>query len=205
MHTYRLSRSGRRTTLILLVGALMIWAFALWTLRSTLNISYNPFLFVSSLQTTLAQGLTVAQVVPAILMIVLIVATPLVIWNLLEEWAASFTPTEQGLQFESLGVRLVYPWSGLVGVRRVDDDDDEPIDELLFDADYTRAIANPLVRFLHGQAYGRTKLPIYAGLEERDALLQVIAERAGQAFQGPDGNALQSAPEPAPSSGSPIV
>ncbi|HEU5087423.1 MAG TPA: hypothetical protein VFT99_08255, partial [Roseiflexaceae bacterium] len=71
MHTYRLSRSGRRTTLILLVGALMIWAFALWTLRSTLNISYNPFLFVSSLQTTLAHGLTVAQVVPAILMIVL--------------------------------------------------------------------------------------------------------------------------------------
>ncbi len=198
MHTYRLSRSGRRTVLILLVGALMIWAFALWTLRSTLNISYNPLLFVPSLQTTLAQGLTVAQVVPALLMIVLIVATPLVIWNLLEEWAASFTPTEHGLQFESLGVKLVYPWSGLVGVRRVDDDDDEPMDELLFDADYTRAISNPLVRFLHGQAYGRTRLPIYAGLEERDALLQVVAERAGQASERPDGAALHGAPEPAP-------
>ena len=36
MKTYRLSAAGRRTTLVLLVGALLIWAFAIWTLRSTL-------------------------------------------------------------------------------------------------------------------------------------------------------------------------
>ena len=49
MKTYRLSSAGRRTARILLVGALIIWAFALWTFRRTLGISYNPLLFWGSL------------------------------------------------------------------------------------------------------------------------------------------------------------
>jgi hypothetical protein len=69
--------------LILLVGALIIWAFALWSFSSTLNVSYNPLLFWSTLSTSFSQGLSVGQVVPALLMLVLIVATPLLIWNLL--------------------------------------------------------------------------------------------------------------------------
>jgi hypothetical protein len=35
-----------------------------------------------------------------------------------------------------------------------------------------------LLRFLHAQAYGRTKLPIYAGVADRDDLLAVICQRA---------------------------
>lgn len=174
MKTYRLSAAGRRTTLILLIGAIIIWGFALWSFRSTLEISYNPLLFWSSLSTSVAGGLSISQLVPALLMLVLIVTTPLLIWNLLEEWAASYTPTEQGLRFESLGIALTYPWTAITAIRRSDDDSDEPVDELLITGDHHRQIANPLLRFLHTQAYGRGKLPIYAGLAERDELLKEI-------------------------------
>ena len=55
------------------------------------------------------------------------------------------------------------------------------MDELLLREDYTRQIRNPLLRFLHGQAYGRTKLPLYAGLQDRDELLSEIRQRASLA------------------------
>src|SRR6266540_6804564 len=183
MKIYRISPAGRRTALILLIGALIIWAFALWTFRSTLGISYNPALFWSSLRAAIqgenGQGLSISQIVPALLMLVLIVATPLVIWNILEEWAATYTPEEDGLRFTSLGLELIYPWAGISAIRRVDEDSDEPVDEVVFKEDYTRQIRNPILRFLHGQAYGRTKLPLYAGLANRDELLDEIRQRAG--------------------------
>lgn len=178
--TYRISAAGRRTALVLLIGALVIWAFALWTFRSTLGVSDNPNdTFWQALRANVAHGLAISQIVPALLMLVLIVATPLVVWNILEEWAAAYTPTADGLRFASLGVALTYPWAGIGGVRRIDEDSDEPLDELLLKEDYTRQIRNPLLRFLHSQAYGRTKLPLYAGLQDRDELLAEIRQRAG--------------------------
>jgi hypothetical protein len=183
MKTYRISSAGRRTTIVLLLGALIIWAFALWTFRSTLGLNLNPAEFWGSLRAGIegqnGQGLSISQIVPALLMLVLIVATPLVIWNILEEWAAAYTPAEDGLRFSSLGIALLYPWSGIGSIRRVDEDSDEPMDELVLNDDYTRQIRNPVLRFLHGQAYGRTKLPLYAGLEDRDELLAEIRQRAG--------------------------
>lgn len=178
MKTYRLSPSGRRTALILLIGALIIWAFALWSFRSTLGISYNPLAFWGSLRASIERGLGVGEVVPALLMLVLIVATPLVVWNILEEWDAAYTPSEEGLQFSSLGVRVTYPWDGIRAVRPVDEESDEPMDELVLAEDYTAQIKNPLLRFLHRQAYGRTKLPLYAGLDGREELLAEIRRRA---------------------------
>ena len=179
MKTYHLSPSGRRTAIILLISALIIWAFALWTFRSTLGSSDTPTPFWEALRRNLNQGLSISQIVPTLLMVVLIVATPLVIWNVLEEWAASYTLTDEGLRFESLGVALIYPWIGIVGIHRQDADSDDPVDELLFTEDYTHQIRNPLLRFLHGQAYGRKRLPIYAGLEQRDELLAEIRSRTG--------------------------
>jgi hypothetical protein len=178
MQTYRLSAAGRRLTLVLLVAALLIWAFAIWSFASTLRISYRPLELWPSLQQSLADGLGVGQVVPALLMLALIVATPLLIWNLLEEWAAAYTPTPEGLRFESLGLRVTYPWSAIETLRRVDDDAEEPLDELLLDGDYGAQIGNPVVRFLHRQAFGPTRLPIYAGIEERDALIAAIRRYA---------------------------
>src|SRR5262245_13200977 len=198
MKTYRLSPSGRRTALILLVRAVVISAFALCTLRRTLGISYNPLLFWGSLRAAIqgqnGQGLSIGQIVPALLMLVLIVATPLVIWNILEEWAATYTPTDAGLRFASLGVDMTYPWAGIGAIRRVDDDADEPMDELLLREDYTRQIRNPLLRFLHGQAYGRTKLPLYAGLQDRDELLAEIRRRASLADEQVESSAEDQAP-----------
>jgi hypothetical protein len=179
MKTYRLSSSGRRTALILLIGALIVWAFALWTFRSTLGISYNPIEFWGTLRQSVEQGLTISQIVPALLMLMLIVATPLVIWNILEEWSAAYTPGGDGLRFESLGIALTYPWQAVTGMRRVDEDSDEPVDEIVLAEDFTRQIRNPVLRFLHRQAYGRTRLPIYAGLENRDGLLDDIRAHAG--------------------------
>ncbi len=178
MKTYRITASGRRTALILLVGALIIWIFALWTFGSTLGISYNPVAFWGTLRASLEQGLSISQLVPALLMLVLIVATPLVIWNICEELAAAYSPSDDGLHFTALGVKLIVPWSGVSAIRRVDEDSDEPMDELILREDYTSQIRNPLLRFLHAQAYGRTKLPIYAGVADRDDLLAVIQQQA---------------------------
>ncbi|HJZ47287.1 MAG TPA: hypothetical protein VKE41_08985 [Roseiflexaceae bacterium] len=178
MKTYRISPSGRRTALILLIGALIIWVFALWTFSSTLGISYNPVVFWGTLRASIEQGLSISQLVPALLMLVLIVATPLVIWNICEELAAAYTPSQDGLRFAALGVNLVLPWAGISAIRRVDEESDEPMDELILREDYTGQIRNSLLRFLHAQAYGRTKLPIYAGVEDRDELLAAIRERA---------------------------
>jgi hypothetical protein len=169
MKTYRLSAAGRRTTLVLLVGALVIWAFAIWSFSSTVTIGSADGL----------QNLPISQLVPALLMLVLIVATPFLFWNLLEEWDAAYTPTTEGLRFESLGARIVYPWEAIAAVRQVDDDGDETIDEVLVRGDFTGQIRNPVVRFLHGQAYGRNKLPIYPGLEERQELINEICLRVG--------------------------
>ncbi|MBC8075425.1 MAG: hypothetical protein H7Y32_05065, partial [Chloroflexales bacterium] len=55
----------------------------------------------------------------------------------------------------------------------------EPLDELVLQGDYTSQIKNPLLRFLHAQAYGRTTLPLYAGIEGREQLLNEIRARAG--------------------------
>jgi hypothetical protein len=178
MKTYRISPSGRRTALILLVGALIIWVFAIWTFGSTLGISYNPVAFWGTLRASIEQGLSISQIVPALLMLVLIVATPLVIWNICEELAAAYTLAEDGLRFTALGVKLIMPWAGISAIRRVDEDSDEPMDELILREDYTSQIRNPLLRFLHAQAYGRTKLPIYAGVAERDDLLAAIHQQA---------------------------
>ena len=190
MKTYRLSPAGRRTALILLIGALIIWAFALWTFRTTLGISYNPIEFWGTLRRQVDAGLSIGQIVPALLMLVLIIATPLVVWNILEEWAAAYTPAEEGLRFTSLGLDLTYPWAGISAVKRVDEDSDEPVDEVVLKEDYTCQIRNPVLRFLHGQAYGRTKLPLYAGLADRDELLEEIRQRAGLDAPAPSVGAL---------------
>lgn len=173
MSTHRLSPAGQRQTLVLLVAALLIWAFAVWSFASTLRISYNPLQFWPSLQQSLADGLGVGQVVPALLMLVLIIATPLLLWALCEEWSAAYTPTPQGLRFTSTGVQLLIPWASVGGLRPAEHSD-APLDDLILTGDPSAQIANPLVRFLHRQAFGANRLPIFAGLERRDELIAEI-------------------------------
>ncbi|NTW97675.1 MAG: hypothetical protein HGB28_03910 [Oscillochloris sp.] len=169
MKTYRLSAAGRRTAIMLLVGALLVWSFAIWSLVSTLKIYLGS-----------PQSLGVGQVVPALLMLVLTVASPLLIWNLLEEWSAAYGVSDDGLSFESLGVMITLPWSSVAGLRPADDDGDEPLDEILLRQDVGAQIANPLLRFLHRQAYGSRHLPVYAGLEGRAELLNEIRRNTAE-------------------------
>jgi hypothetical protein len=181
MKTYRLSPSGRRMTLMLIVGALLVWAFALWSFANTLNISYHPLRFWPSLSTSLANGPGIDQLIPALLMLAMIVATPLVVWNLLEEWAAAYTPTSKALRFESLGIALHYPWETITAIETVDDDREAPRTELVLAQAGGASITNPIIRFLHHQAFGHNRLPIYAGLEAREELVSEIRRHLNQA------------------------
>ncbi len=180
MKTYRLSPSGRRSAIVLLIGALMIWVFALWTLRIALATSSDPSAgFVQALRENLDRGLSIGQIIPALLMTVLLVATPLAAWSILEELGAQYTPTDAGLRFTSFGVALTCPWNSVVSVRRLDGENDEPFDEVTLSDDFSTQIRNPLVRWLHRQACGARRLIIYAGLADRDDLLHEIRMRAG--------------------------
>ena len=59
MKTYQLSATGRRNVMLLMIGAGLIWIFAIWTFQSTLAISYSPGKILDSLQASLGQGLTI--------------------------------------------------------------------------------------------------------------------------------------------------
>ena len=164
----------------MLIGALLIWAFALWTLRITLATSSDPSAgLFQAFQENLDRGLSVGQVIPALLMVVLLIATPLVLWGILEEWGAQYTPTDAGLRFTSLGIALNCPWDRITGIRRLEENADEPLDAIMVSDDLSSQIKNPLVRWLHRQACGDRRLLIYPGLEDRDDLLQEIRARSG--------------------------
>lgn len=185
MQAHQLSSAGKRTILAMLVGALIIWAFALWTFRSTIgSVPGEPELgFFAALGRNLSQGFGIGQIIPALLMLVLVVATPLVFWNLIVEYAADYTATEQGLQFHSFGIALDLPWTTMTTLRTAEEV--ERGSALMFDRDITQHIGNPLVRLLYRLNYGRSSLPIYATLDERAALLDEIATRSGVSAMPP--------------------
>lgn len=179
MKTYQLSSLGRRNVILLMIGAALIWVFAVWVFQSTLAISMNPATVVSSLQAAVAEGLSVDRTVPALFMVVLMVAAPLTMWNIGMEWGVRYTPTADGLRYQSAGVAMTIPWSSIAEIRPIDADSDEPSHELRLKVDPTPQITNPLLRILHAQAYGRVILPIYAGIEHREELIDEIRRRAG--------------------------
>ncbi|MGB9723546.1 MAG: hypothetical protein ACP5OO_08820 [Chloroflexia bacterium] len=209
--TYRLSRRGRRTAWLLLAGSLLIWLFALWTLKNTLKIGLRPQTFLPSLQALwgrlsgTAGSMTAEELIPAIIMLALVLVVPLLIWNIIEELRASYTVGPAGITFRSLGIELFYPWSEVVALRPVDEEaEEEPLDELLLKNSRLASIRNPLLRFLHAQAYGRRRLPLYGGLEEREELLKRIrtyleagkqpaeGEAAGEGKAGPSETASET-------------
>jgi hypothetical protein len=178
MKTYQLSATGRRNVMLLMIGAGLIWVFAIWTFQSTLAISYSPDKILDSLQASLGQGLTIDRTVPALFMLVLMVAAPLTIWNIAMEWVARYTPTGDGLRYDAFGISLVIPWSNISDIRVIDADSDEPSNELRLKMDPSAQISNPVLRLLHVQAYGRVVLPLYAGIEHREELIDEIRRRA---------------------------
>jgi hypothetical protein len=191
--TYRLSRAGRRMAYLLLAGSLLIWAFALWTLKNTLKIGLRPQNILPSLKLLAkrllglggAAPLTVEEAIPAIIMLVLVVVVPLLIWNIIEELRAAYTVGPDGITFRSWGIQLSYPWTEVAALRQVDEESEEPLGELVVRNSRLSTIRGGLARFLHWQAYGRHKLPLYSGLEERDDLLARIRSYLAAAAEPP--------------------
>jgi len=174
MKTYRLTTVGRRTTLILIIGAILLWIFALSVLRSTLGIGaqeFNPW------------ELGAGKLIPAAVLITMLVAAPLLLWSLWEEWTTSYTVGDDGLTYRTVpGIALHYPWSAIRGLRQGDGDD--AIAELIVQPDREQ-IRNPLLRWLHRQAFGANRVPIYADVEARDELVAEIFQRSGLAASMP--------------------
>jgi hypothetical protein len=195
--TYPMSREGRRQALVLFVGAVSIWVFALWT-------------FV----TILENGITGVEWMSSVLMLGILLVAPMVGWALLEEAYSRVTTSGGsggGIRYRTLaGIDLTYSWEEVAGfkskrsrgrvarfflgnegedksgerVRDVEADsdidnenEDEPETRLLeVRQDRTGQIANPLVRFLHRQAHSN-HIPIFGGLENHNALTGEIASR----------------------------
>ena len=164
MH-YSLSAAARRTLIVLLVGVLLVWAFALWSLAG----------MVGGLR-----GFDTSQLLPALLTLVVSVAVPLVIWGMLTEYGALYSVDDTALHFESYGFALAVPWAQ-VATLHPGGSALEAGDRLEITNDAMGQIANPVVRWLHTRLHGRTYLPIYAGLEQRDELIAQIRQRLGEA------------------------
>ncbi len=204
-HTYPMSKEGRRQSIILLLGVISIWVFALWSLIAMLP-----------------DGISGVEWVTGLLMLGILVVAPVVAWTLLEEANSRVIADDAGITYSTIGgIRLAYSWADIAGFKdkgrkgRIarfflgDDDsdnsksksidteentpvvktgkdedeetppDDEPDTMLLtVRKDLTPQIANPVVRFLHKQAHGND-LPIYGGLENRMALLSEISSHIG--------------------------
>ncbi len=163
-------------TLTLMLAAIVLAVFAITNLPAALGFSFRDF--SSSVATMLERGLGPAQLIPGGLLLLVLVAAPLLLWGLWQEWTTSYTVDAEGLTYRTgAGVVLRYPWSAIRSVRT--EDGDEAITNVYVQAGGERAIRNPLVRWLHRTAIGVDRIPIYAGVEERDELVARIVERAG--------------------------
>ncbi|HEX6288734.1 MAG TPA: hypothetical protein VFZ66_06060 [Herpetosiphonaceae bacterium] len=183
MKTYRLNATGRRATLLLMLGALAVWLFTLWKLPdilSTQNVTVSYLRLPSTLGAAIRDGLTASQVVPALLFGVLIVAAPLLLWNLLEEWSTTYVVRDDGLLYDTVqGISVLYPWTAIKGLRQVDPESNAPVHELIVDDAGICQIRSRVLRWLHRQAFGRSRIPIYAHVADRDELIAAIVARAG--------------------------
>jgi hypothetical protein len=183
MKTYRLDTTGRRATLLLMLGALVVWLFALWKLPDTLSTEHVRVSYLrlpGTLSAALTDGLGVSQILPALLFVVLIVAAPFLIWNLLEEWSTTYLVREDGLVYDTVqGISVLYPWTAIKALRLVDPEAESPVHELIVDDAGICQIRSRILRWLHRQAFGRTRVPIYAHVTDRDELIAEIVARAG--------------------------
>lgn len=176
MKTYHLTASGRRLTLILMLAALLLWIFAVWALQGVLGIRYLDL--AATFRAALRDGFGPGTLIPAGILIAMAVTAPLLLWNLAEEWATRYVVADDGLTYQTLpGIVLHYPWSAIRELRAGEGED--AMGELLVQPGALRQIRNPLLRWLHRQAFGNQRVPLYAGIEARDELLNEIIRRTG--------------------------
>jgi hypothetical protein len=190
LHDYPISREGRRQAIVLLLGVISLWVFALWSL---INI--------------LQDGISGTEWVSLLLMLGIVLVAPVVGWALLEEAGSRITTGENGIRYHSIGgIDISYKWEDLAGSQptgrmgkvtrfflgddkvetssdsselEADRDDVEPDTRLFHTPDRTVQITNPMARILHKLSYGAS-LPLYGGIERRDDLLIEIASHLSE-------------------------
>ena len=172
--------------LMLMAAALLLGVFACWTLQSVLGIRYLDL--AATTGAMLERGLSVAQLIPAAILIAMLVAAPLLLWSLCEEWATTYTVRDEGITYDTVaGTKFYYPWSVVRVVREPDAQD--AIAEVITEPDAGVQAGNPVLRWLHTLTVGSHRIPIYPGVEAREELLTEIVDRAGLRAANPPGAA----------------
>ncbi len=168
--TYRLSTTGRWLIVSFMVATLLVWLFALWLLLDTLSLSLGSL--VESWRKA-APTWTTGQTMPAYLLVALLVATPLLLWNLGRELAARYHVDADGVRFRSLGLNVYQPWTQIVGLRTINERGDQPPRIDLLVTESTRPGLGR--RLFHRHTLGR--IPIYGSVANRETLVATIREQ----------------------------
>lgn len=155
-----------------MVGTCLLWCSAIWLFQAALGIDYtDPG---PTLRATLQDGLGVARLIPAGVLLALIVIAPLLLWSLRQELSSSYTLSDAGLTYRIAAGTLHYPWTAIRGIAL---EDDETLGAVLVTPDILKHIGNPLSRWLYRQAFGVDRVPLYAGVESRDELVREITRQ----------------------------
>lgn len=152
-----------------IVGALIIWAMAFWSLRDTLGAMASEGWFAGP------QGLGISQLAPALLMLGAVVAVPVVLWGTLAEYDARLSLAEDGLCYQSMGIAHTFPWADMREVAR-----SAQRDTIVLRRDTTADIASPAVRLLLRLALGKGRLPLPRELEGHERLVDAIEQQIEQ-------------------------
>lgn len=183
MKTYRLTRQGRLLTLSLIAAVVLLWVFALLSLPGVLGLDIGDLR--ASFPAAMGDGLGVDEVIPAAILGAMLVAAPVVLAALIEEWSARYSITDDALLYQTLpGIALRAPWQAIGGLRLTESE--EPVADVMVPPETLGAIRNPLLRTLHRWAIGAQRIPIYAGVEQRDELLAEIARRSADSQKSMD-------------------
>lgn len=176
MKTYRLTRQGRLLTLSLMAAVVLLWVFALLSLPGVLGITYGDL--PGSLLAAAQDGFDASELIPGAILVAMLVAAPVVLAGLIEEWSTRYGVTDDALLYQTLpGIMLRAPWStirGLHGAER-----EASVAEVIVPPEMVQSIRSPVLRAVHRHAVGADRIPIPWGVENRDDLLAEIVRRSG--------------------------
>ncbi len=176
MKTYRLTRQGRILTLSLIAAVVLLWIFALLSLPGVLGMSYRDF--PGSLWVAARDGFDASELIPAAILVAMLVAAPMVLAGLVEEWSARYGVTDDALLYQTLpGIALRAPWTAIRSLRGAERD--ASVAEVMVPPETLGAIRSPILRAVHRHAIGADRIPIPWDVENRDDLLAEIVRRSG--------------------------
>jgi hypothetical protein len=161
---YRISRASRKVDWVLLIGATFTWLFAAWTIY-----------------TLLTGGIELGEIVPLALMSGLILVTPFLIWNIMEEMESTFAVNGDGLIYRAPGVAVICPWDKITGISEARKEGFWVSEgsSVNFSGDCMPASSNSLTALLHRQAHGLNRLRLYASIEGREELQEYVRSHIG--------------------------